>query len=341
MKKASLFLFLAYFSISGANATDFYEGKTIKLFAGTSAGSGSDVYYQLIQQFMGRNIPGSPNVIRLNMPAGGGMAAANYLYNVAMKDGTELAGFNRNSIFEPMLGNTHAHFRPEQFNWIGTPGSYGNSAYVFAIRSDLPYKTFEEMVRFPIPANVGKVGAANAYVAILQSILGAKMNLIIGYSEPQMAVALERGEIDGISTGYRTIVGTMGRLLDGKIIHPIVQFGHADRSPELHDVPTGREIAKNSDDVALIEFVEDSLTLGFPIGAPPSVPPDRIAILRKAFRETMDNSELKQRMETMKLDYSPIYGEDLQEAIAKLAVTPQTLVNRYRNLLRPDNIINR
>lgn len=326
-------LVLAILGASTAQAQEpFYKGKTVKLIAGTSAGSGADLQYRSIQRHLGRFIPGTPNVILQNMPAAGGMAASNHVYSVADKDGTELGLFNRNTLVAPVLGDAAAKFRPERFQWIGTPASYGDDAWVFLIRSDLPHKSLGELKGAREPLNIGGVGAQNPFIAILQSVFQIRMKFIVGYRAQELAIAFERKEVDGLGNGYQSVVASTPEILGKKLGRIVVQFGSDRRLPELRDVPTGRELA-TGEGRALIEFAEFGLALGFPFGAPPETPPERVAIMRAAFRDLMNDPEYKAEGQKLKLAYSPKLGEALQGDIARMVATPAQVVQRYKELI--------
>lgn len=312
----------------------FYKGKTVKLIAGTSAGSGADLQYRSIQRHLGRFIPGAPNVILQNMPAAGGMAASNHVYSVADKDGTELGLFNRNTLVAPVLGDQAAKFRPERFQWIGTPASYGDDAWVFLIRSDMPFKSLTDLKNAKEPLNIGGVGAQNPFIAILQSVFGIRMKFIVGYRAQELAIAFERKEVDGLGNGYQSVVASTPEILGKKLGRIVVQFASDRRLPELPDVPTGRELA-TGDGRALIEFAEFGLSLGFPFGAPPETPADRVAVLRAAFRDLMSDPEYKAEGQKLKLAYSPKLGDELQSDIARMVATPAHVVQRYKELIDP------
>ena len=328
-------------AVNGVWAADgFYKGKIIKLISGTSAGSGTDVHARLIQEYIGRHIPDAPSVILQNMPAGGGLAAINYVYNVARKDGTEIGLFNRNGLYGPILSDKTAMFKSELFNWIGTPASYADDAWVFLMRTSLPYKSFDEMRNATIPLNVGGVSGANPFNALMQGVFGVKMKFIIGYPASELALALERGEVDGLGNGYHSVLITTPDLLNKNIVRVMMQFGHKERLPALPNVPTGRELARTSDELALIELAEFGLTLGFPVAAPPDTPAEQVEALRTAFRELMKDPDYNADAQKAQLQLSPRYGAELQDDIIKMATTPGRIVETYKSLLNfqgPEN----
>ncbi len=313
-------------------AEDFFKGKTVKIVAGTASGGGGyDAHARLLSRHLGKHIPGTPNVVVLNMPAGGGMAATNHVFNIAEKDGTELGLFNRNTLFAPMLGEDLAKYKSDEFNWIGTPASYSDNAWVFFISSKLPYKTFDELRRADPPLNIGNIGNTN--VRVMEEALGARIKLIGGYTGLQMDLAFERGELDGQGTSYANILGQQPHWLSQNLIRIMVQFGRTTRLPALSDVPTGRELARNPDDLALVQVSELPLTLGFPVAAPPGVPVERVAILRKAFMDTMNDPEYRADSQRQKMEYSPKDGDRLQADLIQMVKTPPAVTERYKKLV--------
>jgi tripartite-type tricarboxylate transporter receptor subunit TctC len=319
MKAALLLVIAIQFGVVRAAeaADDFFKGKNVKIFSGTTAGSGTDAYARLIQQYLGKHIPGNPSVVVENMPAGNGLAAINHIYNIAAKDGTEIGLFNRSALFAPLLGDSNAKFAPELLNWIGTPGSFGDDAWVFMIRSDLPYRSFEDLRRADPPLNVAGSNV-NPFIALLYADLGVKMKIVYGYANQEMALAFQRNEVNAIGNAYLSVVSTTPDLLTKNIARA--------------GVPTGRELAHGADDSALIDLADFSLTLGFPIAAPPGVPPDRVAVLRAGFADTMSDPAYRADAERLMLAYSPKLGADLQTDLVRLAQTPASVVERYRQL---------
>jgi tripartite-type tricarboxylate transporter receptor subunit TctC len=99
---------------------DFYKGKTVDLYIGYSAGGGYDVYARALARHMGRFIPGNPTILAKNMPGAGSLVLANWLYNVAPRDGTAFGIIARGTAFDPLLGSTKAQFDASKFNWIGS-----------------------------------------------------------------------------------------------------------------------------------------------------------------------------------------------------------------------------
>jgi tripartite-type tricarboxylate transporter receptor subunit TctC len=116
-----------------AAAQEFYRGKTIDLIVGNAAGGGYDHYARLLARHMPRYIPGEPNFVVRNMPGAGGMVMSNHMYSQAPRDGLTIGMMSRANPIEPVLGNTAAKFKSEEFTWLGTSSSYDEDAYSLVI----------------------------------------------------------------------------------------------------------------------------------------------------------------------------------------------------------------
>jgi tripartite-type tricarboxylate transporter receptor subunit TctC len=322
---------LAALTAGPAQAADFYQGKTIKMIVGGSVGGGYDTYSRLLATHLAKHLPGNPGVVVQNMPDGGGLVGANYVYNVAEKDGTAISLIARDALTQPLLGQELAKFDPSKFNWLGTPASYGDNAFALYIRSALPQKSIDDMRKADKPLIFGNRGSV--FLPLTQEALGANMKVLESYQGNEVSLAMERSEIDGTGTSYTNVMRQNGDWVSKGFIRVVVQYGHEKRSSLLPDVPTAQELAKSPDDLALIRFAELSLTLGYPYAAPPGVPPERVAMLRKAFDETMQDPEYKAAMQKAGLEYSPNSGPNLANDIAQATKASPGVIARYKKLV--------
>jgi tripartite-type tricarboxylate transporter receptor subunit TctC len=307
---------------------DFYKGRTIKMIVGASVTGGYNAHARVVSRYMGKYIPGNPSIVVQNMPAGAGIAATNHVFNISEKDGSEMGLFNRYTVVAPLLGTEQAKYKSEQFNWLGTTAGYSDNAYVFVIRSELPLKTIDDMRTANPPLNVGNVGAAP--IKVLGEALGLSLKIINGYQGDALDIAFERGEVDGNTVGYQTMLATKPHWVEKGYARVMIQFGRTERLPALKDVPTGRELARTPEDRQLLEFVEAPLLIGYPFAMPPGVPADRVAAMRKAFADAMKDPELQAEMKKSSLEYSPRTGEDIQNLIVALSKTPKSVIERYK-----------
>ena len=175
---------------------DFYKGKNIDLTIGYSAGGGYDVYARLLARHMGRFIPGNPAIVPKNMPGAGSLVLANWLYNVAPKDGTAFGTIGRGTAFDPLLGSTKAQFDAAKFNWLGSMNdevSVCVSWYTTGITSLERVKHKELTV-----GGSGQAADTDQFPKVLNATIGTKFRLVTGYpGGNDVDLAMERGEVMG------------------------------------------------------------------------------------------------------------------------------------------------
>src|SRR4030095_15430735 len=126
---------------SGFAQTDFYKGKTITVYIGTTPGALYDQWGRILAQHMGKHIPGKPDMIVQNMPGAGHMIAANYVYNKTKPDGLSLIGTIVPTLyFDQLVGRKERQYDLGEVRWVGSPVQGESQMYM---RADTPYKTIE------------------------------------------------------------------------------------------------------------------------------------------------------------------------------------------------------
>jgi tripartite-type tricarboxylate transporter receptor subunit TctC len=313
-------------------ADDFYKGKTIKLVVGSAPGAGYDAYGRLIARHIPKYLPGQPNVVVTYMPGADGIIAGNYMFNLAERDGTVFGTFNRYIVTKPLLGNANAKFKASQFNWIGTTTSYADDSYVLIVRSGVPHRTIDDLRNPALELHIGSIDTD--VPAILKDALGLSYKVAYGYKgKDELDLAMERGEADGQTLGWSSVHSRHDHWLKDNMIRPLIQFGRIDRLPALANVPTARELTKTPEDRALIEFAELPLLMARPFAAPPGVPADRVALLRKAFIQAVHDPDYIAEASRQKLEMTPKDGEAVQALVASLDKAPPAVIVRYNKIV--------
>jgi tripartite-type tricarboxylate transporter receptor subunit TctC len=321
--------------------SDFYKGKTITMIVSYGPGGGYDTYGRILAQHMSKHIPGNPTIIINNMPGAGSLKGANYIYNVAPKDGTAFGTFARNIPLLALLDKTdqNVQFDPTKFTWIGSSSSGENDAYVLIARKDAKAKSIEEL-RKPggpplILGSTGEGTSSDAWPIVLRDMLGFNIKPIAGYTDSgALYLAMERGEIEGRTTGISSVKSNKPEWLkpDG-IMQILVVMGRKTRYPELPNVPTARELAKSDKDRALIEVLELPYAMSRPFAAPPGVPKERADALVKAFMETHKDPAYLKEAERLKIDVSPIDGDDVRARIESISKVPPDVMKGVEKLI--------
>ncbi len=344
MKFRSLIAAAAAFVIAGASAqaddvADFYKGKSVEIVVGSSAGGGYDIYARLLAQHMSRHVPGNPSFIVKNMPGAGSLRAANYLYTTAPKDGTSFGTIAREMIVAGVLGgNPNVQFDVRKFNWLGSASSFSSDAYILWVRKSSSVARAEDL-RDPskpqlVMGSAGATASATTVPMLLNTALGLSLKVISGYPDSNsVGLAVDRGEVDGQMASFTVINLEKGHWLKADSpVRPLIQFVRSTRHPDLKDVPTARELARDARSLQLIELAEAPWTLGRPFLAPPAIPPERAAALQKAFMAVQSDPAYLAEAARLKVDISPMDGAAIVGLMDKLANAPPDLMNEIRKL---------
>jgi tripartite-type tricarboxylate transporter receptor subunit TctC len=322
------------------DVADFYRGKRVNLIVSYGTGGGYDVYARVLARYMSKYIPGNPNIVIQNMPGAGSLRGANYLYNVAPKDGTTFGTFARNI---PLMGllktNKNVQFDPMKFTWLGSSSSFANDAYILLLRRDAAVKTVED-ARKPggppiIIGSTAEGASSDAIGILLREWLGFNIKVIPGYTDSGVLfLAIERGEIEGRTVGLSAVrANKPDWLKPNGLARPLVVFGRATRHPDYPDTPTARELARNDEDRNLISIVEIPYALSRPYAAPPEIPADRAKALQDAFMATHKDPGYVADAKALNIDVSPIDGEEILKLIDRIAKTPPDQFKRIEKLI--------
>jgi tripartite-type tricarboxylate transporter receptor subunit TctC len=332
LRLGSLALLLAPLIASGASAEDFYRGKTISLIESGLTGA-YDGYARALARCMPRYIPGNPAVIVQGKPGAAGVVAANYLYNIAPRDGTVIATVHGNVLVAPLLSTGQVKFDLSKFGWIG---NVTRDTYVGYVMSAAPIKMLADARTTEVSMAGTSVGAGGIDMAILgRDLFGFKFKIISGYkTSGETELALERGEVQGT---FGHAWGSLKNqkpdwLRDGKI-RIIVQHGFT-RNAELPDVPLLLDFARTDLEKQIlgIELVRQDVSK--PYLAPPNVPPANLAILRGAFSSCLEDADFMAEVRQRHLELDrPMDGDELSALVDRISQTPPAAAKKLQELL--------
>lgn len=336
---SALFFAVLVFAALASAQTAFYQGKSIRLIMGSSAGGAQDLWGRFMAQHLGKHIPGTPEIIVQNMPGAGSKIAANHLYNVAKPDGLTLAMFNPSLYIEQIIGQKEVKFDWNKFAWIGSPEPINQ---VLFVRADTPYKTLEAIRKASEPprcAATGRGTAGHFYPLLIEEALGTKINMVVGYGGGgDMDLAIEKGEIHcraGTASAFVIREPTRTWYKNG-FVRPLVQSGLI-REAKLSEVPTLYELMETHKTPEATRRVAkvmlSSGDLGRPIAAGPGLPTDRLKILRDAFNKMVVDDEFLADAKKRGLELIPLSGEELERIGKELMVQPADVVERVKKVL--------
>ena len=314
---------------------DFYRARTVTVVVSSSAAGGYDTLARVVARYMGRHLPGNPVFIVRNMPGAGGIAATNFLYNNADRDGSVIGLVQNNTPFEPLFGTKEARYDPVKFNWLGSPSS--ETAMVL-IWHTVPVSSVADLKTYEVTVGVSGANSTPAFFTrLLNATLGTKMKPINGYpGQNNVLLAMERRELDGHpSAFFSSVRTTRPGWLREKTAKAILQYG-PQKLAELRDVPFAPDLVASDDDRLVMQAASAPLALGRPFLMPPGVPSERMVALRKAFTATMADPEFLTERETMGLGVNaPRTGEQMQDVIERVYRSPPRVIDRLRQLNLP------
>jgi len=303
---------------------EFYKGKSIDMVIGYPPAGSNDVYARLVARHIGKHIPGNPNVVPKNMPGAGSFIALAHVYNIAAKDGLTIGIGAPTAALDEKLGTQGVRFKTAEMNWIGRVDSLVNMVFLWHTS---PVKTFADAQKTESKLSGTGVGSTvSVYPLVTNNVLGTKFKLIMGYKGSADAqLAVERGEVEGHSTSWTAVKVGHPDWYPTKKINIIVQYA-LKRHPELPEVPTAVELARNDEERAILSAVMNATEVGTAFMTAPGVPADRLAALRRAFDAMTKDPEFIADANKLKLTLGPITGEELQKLVGDVsAITPALL----------------
>jgi tripartite-type tricarboxylate transporter receptor subunit TctC len=320
--------------LSGAHAQpaqEFFKGKSLSFTVVYEPGGTYDLYSRLLVAHWSKHIPGNPAIVVQYMPGAGGLVGTLHLYNRAAQDGTQLGMLPRDIAINQILHPEDARYDARRFSWLGRISSYTGVVFV-STRTGV--RVADDLKRLPVA--VGSWGpTTDSFVTptLLNALAGTKFKIVTGYrGASDVDLAIERGEVDARVSSWTAVKTTRGEWLkDGKIVVPF-QTG-LKRHPEMPHLPLISELAAGDEGRQILEFMNSDSSIGWNVVAPPNVPAERVAILRKAFDETMRDPQFPADADKRGLEIVSGPGEEMSEVVARTVATPPGAIKRIKAIL--------
>ena len=310
---------------------DFYRGKQIQLISGHPVGGDYDIGARFLAKHLGRHIPGQPAIVVQNMPAAASVAAANFIYNQAPRDGTVIGSFSRNFASQALMGQPNIEADPRRFNWLG---GYSLPSRVCVNWHASPIKRAEDLfTQELIVAGGGATSSLSIVPTVLNHVLGTKFRVIEGYKGiTEAAIAIERGEVAGVCTSYAQFNNYQHLIRDGKfrILVHLEQTPVPGMPPQVPSIYT---FAATDEQRLFLHFVFSSVEFGRPYVFPPEVPSERVGLMRAALAEAAKDPQMLAEAEKAGVDMTYIAPARLEELVDGLYRTPPALIETVKKLV--------
>jgi tripartite-type tricarboxylate transporter receptor subunit TctC len=324
--------------IEAQAATSFYEGKTIQMIVSSGPGATTDISARLVGRYLGKHIPGTPAIIVQNMPGGGGLVAANHVFNIAKPDGLTILAVSRANYLEQMVGRAEVRADFRKFSWIG---SFNRAPMMVACRTDTPYKSVAAMRAASVPPRFGQSGTGSisyVFANLIEKILDLKIKNVTGFkSGRETDLGMERGEVDCRATSDITVIRSpWSQWVKDNFVTFVLQQG-PEKSRLLPPVPTVFELAppEAKQTLSLMNIMLAYTEFDRPYAAPPAVPKERLQILRESFERMLKDTDFVAEAKKL-VDWDGqtfLSGEELQKKIDVTVTQPPDVIKRVKEIL--------
>lgn len=332
---AGLALALGASAASADAMSDFYSKNRITISVGGTSGGGYAVFARTLATGLGDHVPGKPTVIVQYMPGASTIRAANYIYNVARQDGSEIGAFQQPVFTAPFFEPSGIQYDAQKFSWLGSMGSDVNVCF---LRTDAGIKTFEEVQQKEVTIGANAPSAISTRAPIItNNLLKTKFKIISGYNGPDLALAIDRNEVQGQCSSWSSIKALRGDWLKNNKLNILVQLA-TEREPELPQVPLIMDFVKSDEERQALKFLFMSQTFGRPYAFPPNVPMERVSMMRKAFADLAKDEKFIALMEKQSLDVSFTDGAKMQTLTAELFATPKAIIDIAEKATNADGL---
>jgi tripartite-type tricarboxylate transporter receptor subunit TctC len=306
----------------------FFARKTVTVTIGYTAGGSYDLYGRMVARHLGKHIPGQPSVIAQNMPGAGSLKAANYLYEIAPKDGTALGVIVESAALEQALANPGVQYDAAKFTYLGRVATSNN---IFMQWHTAKVQSLDDAKRMESSlAGTGPGSIAETVPRLLNALVGTRFKLVSGYpASTEAMLAMERGEVEGASSSWAAVkVGKQAWLRENKI--KIILQTTPERIAELPDTPSLGEIGDSAEDKQVFGLYASGSAIGRSVLAPPGLPPERLQALRNAFQAMVKDPEFVADIQRLNVELDPLPGEQVNELVVRTLNVPAAVRERAK-----------
>ena len=331
----ALLSIVATSAVRADDVADFYRGKTVTIYIGYEPGGAYDLYARAIGRHLSKHIPGAPLVIPSNMPGASTMVLGNFLARIAPRDGTAIGAVNSALIFDPLFNgaNSRAQFKGPDMPTLANAVSA--AAVLFSWKTS-PVKTFADLKTSQLVIGaMTKTGDTYVIPAAVKKILALDgLRIVTGYpGTREVVMAIERGEVQGRVWDMEGIRAVRPQWLEDGSINLLAQLA-PQRMPEVPaHVPLAKDFVADEADRRALDVIFLPTLLARPYIAPPGIPAERLAALRKAFMATFADPEFIAEMQRAQAGIAPMSGEDMERHIRAAYAQPEAVIKRIRDIL--------
>jgi len=304
-------------------AAPHYEGKTVKMIIGSGAGGAYDQIARLFARHLPKYLPGKPVIVPENMPGASTMIAANHIYNTAKPDGLTIGTFNRGLPFAQLLKVDGVRFDVRKFSWIG---SGAVEATVLVLRTELPYKTIDDLKKAKEPihlAGLGPGASDNQFPSLLKEFLGLNFKMVIYPSGNEGKLAIERKEVDGKAGSY----SAFPQMIQRGVVRVLVRGRVSEQG--IENIPVDEDLVTDPRGKTVMAMRSTIDFFGRPYVAPPGTPPEVMSLLRDGFAKAAKDPQLQEEARKLMLDIQYVPADECLSKVNYIFSQPEEVVKEF------------
>ena len=324
----ALLILSAFMSPKEVLATPYYEGKVIKLIVGHEPGGGYDRMARLLARHLPKHIPGKPTFIVENMPGAGTIIAANHIYSVAKPDGLTLGAIDRGLPIAQLVKGEGVKFDLTKFSWIG---SAAVEVIMLCLRSEVPYKTIDDLRKAKEPIYLGSIGQAGddyQFPTLLKEFVGLNLKFVIYTSSPSINLAIERKEVDGRAGSYTTLKP----FIDSGTMRPFIRCRISQEG--IENLPVDEDLTTSKIGKVIMAMRSGTGQIGRPYVAPPGVPFEVINILRESFNKVAKDPELKEESKKIRMPVEYVPADECLKVLNFIFTQPDDVAKEFSKYIK-------
>jgi tripartite-type tricarboxylate transporter receptor subunit TctC len=307
----------------------FYQGKTLTIIVSSDAGGTSDLRVKSLVPFMQKYIPGNPTVVLEYMPGGGGRKAANHVFRSARPDGLTVGSMGTTLLAAAIQSESGVLYDLNKFIYLGS--SDATTQHIFSTRKEIGLTNLEKL-RGATGIRIGAQSIGhNIYITgrLFAFFLGLKEpKFVVGYSGPEVDLALLRGEVDARSSLIASIVQRTPEWIDKGLVdfHAVLETPKGNRHPRFAHLPELETFAKSESERKVLLLQRAIRLGGSAIVLPPNTPRDRVDILQVAMRKAFNDPGFAASFRKLVgEDPTPLMPEELQKVIQEVPRDPEVI----------------
>jgi len=315
-----------------------FEGKTITMVLGTRPGGRRDRIARAVAEYLGKHLPGQPTILVQNIPGGKGVPAM-LRFSGGKTDGSMLGLVVSSDMEAPYFGAPGATYDPREFEWVGSV-QVGKQRNVLFIHRRTGITSLEDLKNREVALGAQGVGHRSyLYGRLIGEVLGLDINWVIGYSTPELYLALEKGEIDGRVNDSASMQRDRPDWIEKKQVIPLVAITKPENLPPLDhplfaDVPSLMQFTDDETYRNIIRKMNTTGLLGAGVALPPGTPENVRMAFEKALQAAGEDPEFHKAWEkAVGRDYEGVVSsEELVEAVETYTDWPPEVRAAYRRL---------